>query len=82
MDHAGDDDIIGELLSCSDFQTTYAVLTMAANHLSHSKLENVFGLSVNEDRFESLLEIARRRHGALADMIALSSLMSIEENRI
>lgn len=69
MKHPQADDLIGELLSCSDFQTAFAVIELAFNHLANNQLEKAFGLSTGKKRFEGLLEIARQRHGELADLI-------------
>src|SRR5262249_42258917 len=67
--HPEADDLIGELLAGSDFHTAFAVLDNALGHLSNDHLEGAFGLETGKQRFESLLEIVRRRHGDLADLI-------------
>ena len=69
MKHPEAYDIIGEVLSGSDFQTAFSMLNLAFNHMSVKGLEEAFGISTAQERFESLLEIARRRHGALVDLI-------------
>ncbi|MFY9555699.1 MAG: hypothetical protein WAV47_13380 [Blastocatellia bacterium] len=67
--HPQADELIGELLSCSDFQTAFSVLDVAYGPLMNDRLERAFGLSTGKERFESLVEIARRRHGELVDFI-------------
>jgi hypothetical protein len=75
--HPEADDVIGELLSCSDFHTAFAVIDLAFDHLTNDPLEKAFGLSAGQERFGALLEIARRRHGELVNLI----LPVIEEAR-
>jgi hypothetical protein len=67
--HPRADELIGELLSLSDFQTAFSVLELAFGPLTNDRLERAFALSTGKDRFEALLEIARRRHGDLVDLI-------------
>lgn len=69
MKHPDADDLIGELLSCSDFQTAFPVLELVYDHLTNNPLEKAFGLSTGKERFDALLEIARHRHGELVDLI-------------
>jgi hypothetical protein len=69
MRHPESDDLIGELLSRSDFQTAFAILDLAYNHLAGDHLERAFGLSSGQERFDALFEIARRRHGELVNLV-------------
>ena len=69
MRHPEADEFIGEALSCSDFQTAFSILDLAFNALNYDRLERAFGLSTGKERFEGFLEIARRRHGELVDLI-------------
>ena len=69
MKHARADDLIGEILSCSDFQTAFSILNLAFNHLTNDQMEESFGLSVGQERFQSYIETARRRHGKLVDLV-------------
>ena len=69
IQHPETDAMIGELLSHSDFQTAFSILDLARNHLLGNHLEWAFGLATGEERFEALMQIARRRHGELVDMI-------------
>ena len=69
IQHPETDEIIAELLAHSDFQTTISILDLARNNLLGNQLEKAFGLSIGEQRFQALMEIARRRHGELVDLI-------------
>lgn len=69
MDHPQADEMIGELLACADFQTTFAVLELLYNRLTHNRMEERFGLSVSKRRLEAHFDTARRRHGGLVDLI-------------
>ena len=69
MRHPQADELIGEALSCSDFQTAFSILDLAYGSLMNNQLERAFGLSTGRDRFDALLEIARRRHGEIVDLI-------------
>jgi len=69
MKHPDADNLIGELLSCSDFQTAFPVLELLYDHLRNNPLEKAFGLSTGEERFDALLQLARHRHGELVDLI-------------
>ncbi len=75
MKHPNADEIIGEALGCSDFQTCFSILELAYNILTHNPLERSFGLTTGQQRFDALLGIARRRHGELVDLI----LPSVDE---
>ncbi len=67
--HPDADAMIGELLARSDFQTAFSILDLARTHLLGNRLEKEFGISAGEQRFQTLMEIARRRHGELVDLI-------------
>ena len=69
MDHPQADEMIGELLDCADFQTTFAVIELLYNQLAHDQIDESFGLSVGKRRFDALFDIARRRHGEIVDLI-------------
>jgi hypothetical protein len=69
IQHPETDAMIGELLSHSDFQTAFVILDLARSHLLGNHLEWTFGLSTGQERFESLMQIARRRHGELVNLI-------------
>ena len=63
------DKFIEELIDRSDFHTAYAVLKEAFDFLCHRELEEIVGTTRSRDRFEAMLDRARRRHGELADLL-------------
>jgi len=69
IQHPRADELIGELISASDFQTAFFVLQSVFHTITNDALERVFGLQTGAERFDALLSIARRRHGELADLI-------------
>jgi len=69
MKHPEADKFIGELVESSDFHTVYAVLREAFDFLCHRELEEIVGVTRSRDRFEALLERARRKHGELVDLL-------------
>jgi hypothetical protein len=70
MKHPEADVFIGKILAASDFHTAYVVLDQAFSFLCHRELEEIIGVSRSQDRFNRLLEIARVRHGELANLFA------------
>jgi hypothetical protein len=69
MNHPEAESLIGDLVSSSDFQTTYEVLRTAAHHLKASGLESMFNLDTRHRRFNDLLDRARTAHGELVGLI-------------
>jgi hypothetical protein len=69
MKHPEADQFIGDLIDTSDFQTTFAVLDTAFAFLGNNELEGLFQLSKSADRFDAMLDRARRKHGALTDLL-------------
>jgi hypothetical protein len=69
MKHPEADKFIGELVESSDFHTVYAVLREAFDFLCHRELEEIVGVTRSRDRFEALLERARRKHGELVGLL-------------
>lgn len=69
MKHPEADSFIKKLLEESDFQTTHAVLDVAFGFLGGNQLEKLFQLSKSSDRFQEMLETARARHQAMADLL-------------
>jgi hypothetical protein len=69
MQHPQAIEMIEDLLTRADFQTTFGLLDLARGHLGGKRLENEFGLATGEAQFQQLMETARRRHGALIDLI-------------
>ena len=69
MQHPEADQMICDLLDTADFHTTFAVLDTAFKFLGRNELEELFQVSKSADRFQSMLDRARIRHGALADLL-------------
>lgn len=63
------DKFIEELIESCDFHTAYAVLKEAFDFLCHRELEEIVGVTRSRDRFEALVNRARRKHGELADLL-------------
>lgn len=69
MQHPDALPMIGELLRESNIQTALGILERAQMHFDSVSLQNAFGVSLGEDRYQALVEIARDRHGELIDHI-------------
>ena len=69
MKHPQAIEMLDDLLTRADFQTTFSLLDLAKGHLGGKQLENEFGLATGEEQFQRLLETARQRHGPLVDLI-------------
>lgn len=69
IEHPEVDQMIGELISISDFHTTFLILHEAFRYLTGNELERVFHISSGRERFYDLLEKARPRHGQMIDLI-------------
>ena len=69
MEHREADQMIFDLLDTADFHTTFAVLDRAFTLLGRNELEELFQVSKSVDRFQAMLDRARRRHGALAELL-------------
>lgn len=67
MKHKEVDSMLADLVTSSDFHTTYFILSEAAQHLRRNQMDELFGLSTGQDRFNTLLEKARSVHGELVD---------------
>jgi len=67
--HAEADQMICGLLDMADFHTTFAVLNTALKFLGRDELEELFQVSKSVDRFQAMLDHARGRHDALADLL-------------
>jgi hypothetical protein len=66
--HPDSDKYIGELLEAADFQTSFTILTKVRGFLQGNQLDQVFNTGKSERRFEALLEIVKKRHGARAEV--------------
>jgi len=66
VNHPETDRLVSRLLETSDFQTSFAILSLVQNHLGSGPLGQLFKLESLAARFASFLEIVVRRHGAKA----------------
>ena len=64
--HPDADRLVSELLETGDLQSSLSILSVVHDHLSGGHLGQLFNLEGPAARFEKFLEIAMRRHGALA----------------
>jgi len=79
MKHPDAYTLIGELVSSSDFETSFLVLTAAFEHLIDRTRENVLALKDSQERphdlpdewdsFHELFKMAHRRHGQLVNLL-------------
>jgi hypothetical protein len=66
--HPDTDKRIGELLGESDFQTSFTILSKVRQFLQENQFEQMFNTGSSGKRFDALLEIAKKRHGARAEV--------------
>ncbi len=66
-EHPETDKFITELLEKADFQSTYTILSNLRGFLQKGQISNYFNPSAAQNRFDALLEVVKKRHGALAD---------------
>ena len=57
------------MLETADFQTTFTILGNTRGFLRSHGIQHFFNVENPEDRFAKAVEVARRRHGSLADSI-------------
>ncbi|MGB7209049.1 MAG: hypothetical protein WBD27_10345 [Pyrinomonadaceae bacterium] len=62
--------LIAQLIEASDFQTTFAILSMLHGSLQSNKLEEMFDVKEKTKRFDEFLAVARKQHGEKADVFA------------
>ncbi len=67
MKHKDADSMIADLVSSSDFHTTYLILMDVAQYLRNNQIDELFGLTSGKERFNAILEKARSTHGDLVD---------------
>lgn len=67
MKHKDADSMIGDLVEASDFHTTFFILLDVSHHLRKNQMEELFGLSTGQERFNALITRARKSHGELVD---------------
>lgn len=69
MHHQDADEVVAASIERSDFHTAFAVLEKVFELFCHNEIEQLFGLKRGEDRFYRLLDVARSRHGELAELL-------------
>lgn len=67
--HPEADRLLFEMLEKADFQTTFTILGNTRGLLRNHGIQQLFNVEQHEDRFEKAVEVARQRHGSLADTI-------------
>jgi hypothetical protein len=67
--HPDADKLLHEMLDISDFQTTFTILGNTRGLLRNHGIQQFFNVEQPEDRFAKAVEVARKRHGSLADTI-------------
>lgn len=66
INHPDTDRLVADMLETSDFQSSFAILSAAHDHLSGGFLGLLFKLNEPAERFRKFLEIVQRRHGSKA----------------
>lgn len=66
--HPETDKHIGALLEASDFQTSFTILSNVRGYFKGNQLDRMFNTGASEKRFDALLEIVNKRHGARAEV--------------
>jgi hypothetical protein len=69
MKHPDTDSFISDLLASSDFQTTIAILDLTYKHFITNAVQQIFQLGKGEERFASLFDVARKRHGQVIEIL-------------
>jgi hypothetical protein len=69
MKHPDTDAFIKDLLATADFPLTFSILDMVYTQFTTNAVEQVFHLGKGLERFQVLLEAARKRHGQLVDLL-------------
>ena len=57
------------LIHDADFQTTFSILKTSFEFLGNNQLEDLFQIKKSANRFQSLIDRARLRHGKLVDRL-------------
>lgn len=69
MKHPEADRFIEALIHDADFQTTFSILKTSFEFLGNNQLEDLFQIKKSANRFQSLIDRARLRHGKLVDRL-------------
>ncbi len=69
LEHPDADKSVAGLLENADFQSAYTILSNLRSHLQKGQISHYFNPDAAQSRFDSFLEIVRKRHGALAECL-------------
>ncbi|MCW5961320.1 MAG: hypothetical protein KIS76_14240 [Pyrinomonadaceae bacterium] len=67
--HEKADEFAARLLEVSDFQSSYSILSNTRGFLKNEQINRVFDIKPSNERFDAMVEIVRRRHGARAEVL-------------
>ena len=68
--HPDTDRMIADLLKRSDLHTSFLILGTVRDWLKGDRMDDLFGISGQIDRFKELLSITRERHGEKGEVLA------------
>lgn len=68
-EHPDTNKFIVELLENSDFQSTYVILSALKGNLQKGQIGHYFNPDAAQNQFDALLEIAKKKHGSLAECL-------------
>lgn len=77
--HPDTDEMIAGLLSASDFQTSYFILSNIRRMLTQNRLDQLFQVDSSGERFENFLRMVSKKHGTTARTLAE---LFAEQNRL
>ncbi|MGI8669038.1 MAG: hypothetical protein ACR2J3_04220 [Aridibacter sp.] len=67
--HPDTDKYIKDLLSKSDAQTTFQIISTVRGYLQHNQIDKMFNLDTPKNRLEEFFGVIRKRHGDFADVL-------------
>lgn len=73
---------IEEIITHSDMFTSFKVLTLVRNHLAAQGTGTMFATDIDEERFESLLNVARATHGSAVNLYRECAVESQRRGRL
>ena len=68
-EHPDANKFITDLLEKSDFQSTYVILSNLRGYLQKGQISHYFNPDAAQNQFDGLLEIAKKRHGSMAECL-------------
>lgn len=66
--HPRTDEFITDWLRTADFQTSFQILSTLRTYLRSNQVDQLFNLSAPQNRFDTMLEVVRERHGERANI--------------